>query len=35
MSSAQRTDVQGQFYAVGIDRINEIVPRLIDGDDVC
>jgi len=35
MSSAQRTDVQGQFYAVGIDRINEIVPRLINGDDVC
>ena len=35
MNSAQRTDVQGQFYAVGIDRINEIVPRLIEGDDVC
>ena len=35
MNSAQRTDVQGQFYAVGIDRINEIVPKLIDGDDVC
>ena len=35
MNSAQRTDVQGQFYAVGIDRINEIVPRLIEGEDVC
>ena len=35
MNSAQRTDVQGQFYAVGIDRINEIVPKLIEGDDVC
>jgi S1-C subfamily serine protease len=35
MNSAQRTDVQGQFYAVGIDRINEIVPQLIEGDDVC
>ena len=35
MNSAQRTDVQGQFYAVGIDRINEIVPKLIEGDDAC
>ena len=35
MNSAQRTDVQGQFYAVGIDRINEIVPKLIEGEDVC
>jgi S1-C subfamily serine protease len=35
MNSAQRTDVQGQFYAVGIDRINEIVPRLLNGDHVC
>ena len=35
MNSAQRTDVQGQFYAVGIDRINQIVPQLIEGDDVC
>ena len=35
MNSAQRTDVQGQFYAVGIDRVNEIVPRLIEGNDVC
>jgi S1-C subfamily serine protease len=35
MNSAQRTDVQGQFYAVGIDRINEVVPQLIEGDDAC
>ena len=35
MNSAVRTDVQGQNYAVGIDRINEIVPKLIDGDDPC
>jgi S1-C subfamily serine protease len=35
MNSAQRTDVQGQFYAVGIDRINEVVPKLIEGEDAC
>jgi S1-C subfamily serine protease len=35
MNSAQRTDVQGQFYAVGIDRINEVVPQLIEGEDPC
>ncbi len=35
MNSAQRTDVQGQFYAVGIDRINEVVPQLIAEDDPC
>jgi S1-C subfamily serine protease len=35
MNSAVRTDVQGQNYAVGIDRINEIVPKLLAGEDVC
>ena len=35
MNSAQRRDVQGQNYAIGIDRINEIVPKLIEGDDPC
>jgi putative serine protease PepD len=35
MNSAQRTDVQGQNYAIGVDRINEIVPKLIDGEDPC
>jgi S1-C subfamily serine protease len=35
MNSAIRTDVQGQNYAVGVDRINEVVPRLIEGEDVC
>ncbi|MDQ3935047.1 MAG: S1C family serine protease, partial [Actinomycetota bacterium] len=35
MNSAVRTDVQGQNYAVGVDRINEIVPKLIEGDDPC
>ena len=35
MNSAIRTDVQGQNYAIGVDRIKEIVPKLIEGDDVC
>jgi S1-C subfamily serine protease len=35
MNSAIRTDVQGQNYAIGVDRISEIVPKLIDGEDVC
>jgi S1-C subfamily serine protease len=35
MNSAVRADVQGQNYAVGIDRINEIVPRVIEGEDPC
>lgn len=35
MNSAIRTDVQGQNYAIGVDRISEIVPRLIDGQEVC
>ena len=35
INSAERLNVQGQFYAVGIDRVNEVVPQLIDGDDVC
>jgi S1-C subfamily serine protease len=35
MNSAARTDVVGQNYAVGVDRINEIVPKLLAGQDVC
>jgi putative serine protease PepD len=35
MNSAVRTDVQGQNYAVGVDRIKEIVPQLLGGQDVC
>jgi S1-C subfamily serine protease len=35
MNSAARTDVVGQNYAVGVDRINEIVPKLIAGEKVC
>jgi S1-C subfamily serine protease len=35
MNSAARTDVVGQNYAVGVDRINEIVPKLLAGEKVC
>jgi S1-C subfamily serine protease len=35
INSAERLGVQGQFYAVGIDRVNEVVPKLIEGEDVC
>ena len=35
MNSAGRNDVQGQNYAIGMDRINEIVPKIIAGQDVC
>jgi S1-C subfamily serine protease len=35
MNSAARTDVVGQNYAVGVDRINEVVPKLLSGQDVC
>jgi S1-C subfamily serine protease len=35
MNSAGRTDVQGQNYAVAVDRIEEIVPQIIAGKDVC
>jgi S1-C subfamily serine protease len=35
MNSAARTDVVGQNYAVGVDRINEIVPKLLSGQNVC
>jgi S1-C subfamily serine protease len=35
MNSAGRTDVQGQNYAVAVDRIEEVVPQIIAGKDVC
>jgi S1-C subfamily serine protease len=35
MNSAARTDVVGQNYAVGVDRISEIVPKLLAGQKVC
>ena len=35
MNSAGRNDVQGQNYAIGMDRINEIVPKLIAKQNVC
>ena len=35
MNSAGRTDVQGQNYAVGVDRINEMVPKILSGQNVC
>jgi S1-C subfamily serine protease/pSer/pThr/pTyr-binding forkhead associated (FHA) protein len=35
MNSAGRGDVQGQNYAVGVDRINQIVPKILAGQKVC
>jgi putative serine protease PepD len=35
MNSAGRTDVQGQNYAIAVDRIEEVVPQIIAGKDVC
>ena len=35
MNSTTRSDVQGQNYAIGIDRINEIVPKLIANQTLC
>jgi S1-C subfamily serine protease/pSer/pThr/pTyr-binding forkhead associated (FHA) protein len=35
MNSAGRGDVQGQNYAVGVDRINQIVPEILAGQKVC
>jgi S1-C subfamily serine protease len=35
MNSAGRTDVQGQNYAVGVDRINEMVPKIMAGQNLC
>ena len=35
MNSAGRNDVQGQNYAVGVDRIKEMVPKIIAGQNVC
>ena len=35
MNSTTRSDVQGQNYAIGIDRINEIVPKLIANQSLC
>jgi len=35
MNSAANTMKEGQNYAVGVDRIKQIVPQLLAGDDVC
>ena len=35
MNSATRVDVQGQNYAIGVDRINEMVPKIMSGQNVC
>jgi S1-C subfamily serine protease len=35
MNSAGRTDVQGQNYAISVDRISQVVPQIISGRDVC
>jgi S1-C subfamily serine protease len=35
MNSAGRNDVQGQNYAIGVDRINEVVPKILAHQNVC
>jgi S1-C subfamily serine protease len=35
MNSAGRNDVQGQNYAVAVDRISEMVPKILAGQKVC
>ncbi len=35
MNTAFREGVQAQNYAIGVDRINQVVPELIAGDNVC
>jgi S1-C subfamily serine protease len=35
MNSAGRTDVQGQNYAIAVDRIEQMVPQIIAGKNVC
>lgn len=35
MNTAERTGVQGQNYAIGVDRIDQIVPQLLTGRNVC
>ena len=35
MNSAKNTENVGQNYAVTVQRINDIVPRLLNGEDVC
>jgi S1-C subfamily serine protease len=35
MNSAKNEENTGQNYAVGVDRIKEIVPKLLAGEDVC
>ena len=36
MNSATASgDVTGQNYAVGVDRINEMVPRILEGQNLC
>ena len=35
MNSAKNTQNVGQNYAIGVDRIKQIVPQLIQGKNVC
>jgi putative serine protease PepD len=35
MNSAGRTDVQGQNYAISVDKIKAVVPQILAGKDVC
>ena len=35
VNSAGRTDVGGQYFAVGVDRVRQVVPDLADGEDLC
>ena len=34
-SAGASGDVSGQNYAVGVDRINEMVPKIMSGQNVC
>ncbi len=35
MNSAGRNDVQGQNYAIGVDRLREMIPDISEGTNVC
>ena len=35
MNSAGNDSVQGQNYAIGVDRLREMIPRIESGEDVC
>jgi hypothetical protein len=35
MNTAVNTGAEQQNYAIGVDRIDEVVPRLLAGQNVC